>query len=391
MQGFFASSIVQKKSPNSLLPRCGACGLFKGCQTPKMPVYGKGKLRVLIVGEVLSEGDDELERPFTGPNGDFLRDCLDEIGIDLDRDCWQTNALICHPTKPIEEANIDYCRPNITQAIAELAPAIVVTLGRGGLSAVLKPYWHDIGPLARWIGWQMPLEKHWLCPTYSPAWIRRQKSPVLEKLFLKDLENAFDLHKPSKPLRNLKQVVERLYDPPAIIKAIDDLEEMGGWVAFDYEGNCLKPEYPKAKIFSCSISNGHRTIAYPWTGDAITRTGEFLASDKTRKIASNLKFEERWTRKTFGHGVRRWGWDTMIAAHVIDSREGITSLKFQSLIKLGVPTYNENIEPYLKSGDSKYNRIGEIAVTDLLLYNGIDSFLEFHLARRQRKEMQYED
>jgi len=82
----------------------------------------------------------------------------------------------------------------------------------------------------------------------------------------------------------------------------------------------------------------------------------------------------------------------MLAAHCLDNRPGICSLKFQSLVKMGVPIYNRHLEPYLEShGDGHYNRIQEISHKDLLTYGGLDSLLEYKLMRIQRKEMGYEN
>jgi hypothetical protein len=158
-------------------------------------------------------------------------------------------------------------------------------------------------------------------------------------------------------------------------------------VAVDYETNCIKPEWPKARLVSCAVSNGERTISYPWTEKTKTATGILLHSSSTQKIASNLKMEERWTIKEFGHGVINWGWDTMLAAHCLDNRTGICSLKFQALVQFGLPNYNLHIEPYLKSSHGPYNRITEIDLRQLLLYGGMDAILEYLLAMKQRKAM----
>ena len=107
---------------------------------------------------------------------------------------------------------------------------------------------------------------------------------------------------------------------------------------------------------------------------------------KLKKIASNLKFEERWTRAKLGHGVVGWHWDTMLAAHLIDNRPHITSIKFQAFVLLGVADYSSHVEEFLKPiGDSDYNRVEEMNEEDLLLYNGLDSLLEFKVMKKQKE------
>jgi len=358
-----------------------------------MKPFGQGERRVLVVGEAPGATEDGEGRPFIGKAGQFLRSRLESLGVDLDNDAWTTNALICRPPDNAtpDERQISYCRPNLVNAIARYQPRVVLTLGRSALASALTPYWNDTGPLERWVGWAIPVADHWICPTYHPSYLGRMKNPLLDRMFVDHLDQAFALEQDPPAVVDYKSKIELLYGEREIYDAIRSLNEEGGWVAVDYETNCLKPEYPKARIVSCAISNGKRTISFPWIGKAITATGMFLRSPTTRKIASNLKFEERWTRKTFGHGASLWGWDTMLAAHCLDNRPGICSLKFQSFVKLGVPIYNENVEPYLSGGHGHYNRIEEIDIKTLLLYGGMDALLEYRVAMVQRKEMGYDN
>jgi hypothetical protein len=105
-----------------------------------------------------------------------------------------------------------------------------------------------------------------------------------------------------------------------------------------------------------------------------------------------MKFEDRWCRAKLGCGVKNFVWDGMLAAHVLDNRPDITSLKFQAFVRLGVGDYNSHIEPFLRSkdkGGNEPNRIREAKLDDVLMYCGIDSLLEFKVARLQMKEMGY--
>jgi len=251
-------------------------------------------------------------------------------------------------------------------------------------------YWKsDLGVLDRWVGWQIPLQAHWICPTYHPSFLLRMKNELMDRLFSAHLKAAFEIDEDPPELKDFRDQIEVLYDEREIYKALREIDKEGGLAAVDYESNCLKPEWPEAKIYSCAVSNGRRTISYPWAGRSIEDTGQFLRSTRTGKVSSNLKMEERWTLKVFGHGVTNWAWDTMLAAHCLDNRPGICSLKFQSLVKLGIPStvYNENIEPYLSDHQGHYNRIQEIDIATLLYYGGMDGLQEVRLAKRQRREM----
>jgi len=160
-------------------------------------------------------------------------------------------------------------------------------------------------------------------------------------------------------------------------------------MAFDYETTGLKPDRPEQQIVSCSFClDGYETWACRIDKKSHAALSKVLLS-LLPKIAANMKFEERWTRAKLGHGVANWDWDTMVAAHVLDNRPGITSLKFQAYVQFGIGEYDSTVAPYLRSDSSNgLNRIREVPIQDLLLYNGLDSLIEFKLAEKQKGLMQ---
>lgn len=393
MEGFFHLSEFHKQAPSSdLAPKCGACGLYKTCESPKIKPWGNGALRVLIVGEAPGKTEDEQDRPFVGPSGQYLREAIGRVGYNFQEDILSTNAIICRPpnNKLSKDAKeVGYCRANLVKTIRKFKPKVIITLGRKPLQSVLAPFWKDdIGILDRWIGWTIPTKDYWICPTWHPSFLLREENKLMDRMFLGHLEAALKLHEKPSKIPDLTDRVTKLYDERAIYEAVRKFDQAGRPCAFDYETNCLKPEYPEARIFSCAISDGETTIAYPFFGKAITATSMFLKSGRTKKIASHLKYEERWTIKHLGHPVSNWDWDTYLGAHALDNRPGICSLKFQSFVLLGIPSYNEPIAPYLESvGRSHYNRIKEIETGMLLEYNGLDAYLEVRIARRQQRQI----
>ena len=149
----------------------------------------------------------------------------------------------------------------------------------------------------------------------------------------------------------------------------------------------LKPDSKDSQIVCCSIAWGStdtvRCISFPFDSKTKAALSNFLKSP-IPKVASNIKFEDRWTKKVFDHGVRSWKWDTMQAAHILDNRSGITSIKFQAYVHLGFPSYDENISPFLEGGTTTVNRIlSEVSMDQLLLYCGLDSLLELEVAFKQ--------
>src|SRR5688572_19001707 len=94
---FQARQPIVTKPTFSRLPKCGRCGLFKHCKSPKMLPAGEGRRKILVIGESPGNEEDDRGEPFVGKSGRHLRDVLEQVGIDLRKDCLLTNSLICHP------------------------------------------------------------------------------------------------------------------------------------------------------------------------------------------------------------------------------------------------------------------------------------------------------
>ncbi len=357
---------------------------------------------MLFVADAPGRQEDEEGTPLIGKAGERLRRVLSSLRFKLDEDGWKTNALICCPPKGRKptSAEIISCRPNLAKTIQTLRPKVIVPLGVAAVGAVIGAIWkEDPGAMNRWAGWDIPCQElnAWVCPTWHPAKLLHEDDPVLDKQFRAHLATAIahtDRPWPQGP-PDWAADVRRVVDPAKAASWLHKATKARkGAVAWDYEANMLKPDGADAQIVSCSVAWGReepeRCIAFPWHGDAIMAMGELIRSP-IPKIASNIKFEDRWTRTVFGHRVRAWAWDTMLAAHVCDNRPAITSVKFQAFVRLGVPLWNEKIEPFLKTrGDEHMNAIlREIDIKDLLLYNGLDSLLEFRVAVDQIRQLGY--
>lgn len=395
--GFFTKDRLKSKPPPPLVARCGACGLFKGCQSPKMKPYGEGHRRVLLLGEAPGKDEDEQGRPFVGKAGQRLRRVLRKIGVDADRDCWITNSLICRPKNNATptDKQVLYCRPNLTDTLRELEPEVIVPLGGTAVKSLIGSLWkEDVGPIYRWVGWRIPCRKLncWICPTWHPSRITQAgDDPILEMYFEHHLERAFECRdRPwGEAAPDYKALCNRVYDLDRAAQLVRMLTERGKPVAFDFECDSLKPEREDLDIICCSLSDGNLTFSFPWHGPVILAMKEFLRSD-CPKLAHNAKYEHRWVHRKLGIEVNNWVWDGMVAAHVLDNRAGITSLKFQSWVLLGMGPYDEKVREYMKGkkdGGNEKNRLREVDLGTLLQYNALDSLLEYKVARIQAEQL----
>lgn len=393
MPGFFSSTQVTRQE-DPLVPRCGICGLHRHCQSPRMPVYGEGRRGIMLIGEAPGEREDEEGVPLVGKSGKRMRSALAECGVDMDEDCWRTNAVICRPRNnatPSDE-QVESCRPCLNKAISELQPKCLILLGGAAVKSVVGTLWReDVGSIGRWVGWQIPSQalNAWVCPVYHPAYLLRSNDPVLDLWFDRHVNSAVELRGRPWPegVPDFVSQVEVLYDTAEAGKRLQKWAKAGGTVAFDYETDRLKPDRGESRIVSCAVCwEGRETIAFPWYGDAVAAVGELLRSPMP-KWGANIKFEDRWTRQCFGHRVRGWQWDCMLASHVLDYRPNITSVKFQAFVLLGQPVWDATVAPYLKSEDHNTpNRIKQLPLGELLLYNGLDARLEYEICRIQRKQ-----
>lgn len=394
-RGFFGSEVFGKQ-PEPTVPACGACRLYKKCLTPKMAPQGRGVKKILIVGDRPHASEDKNGRLFTSEANLLIHKVAKRCGVDIARDCWVTNALICHSGAPPKAEQIRHCNPNLAATIQDLNPVSIITTGWSATHAVIRQLVDLNRPESCWYGWHIPSQKlnAWVLPVYGLYDVQNGKAKwdtVPLDLLTSQLEQAFSYtERPWHTVPDWKSEVKLVYEEEKALEMIKWVHDHPAPFAFDYETNMLKPEGPNSRIFSCSICwKGKLTFAFHWSQRVAEAMSTLLQNDAP-KIASNLKFEDRWTRAKLGHGVNNWEFDTMLAAHWEDSREGITSLKFQSFVRLGFGTYNAHIESFLEGdGTMSPNRIHMISPEDLLLYNGLDSLLEYKLSRLQQKETEY--
>lgn len=403
VMGFLPLSMLTKPAPLTLVPKCQECGLYKTCESPKMPASGGGRAKALIVGEAPGAREDAKGIQFVGKAGERLRASLRKIGVDPDKDVWFHNAIICRPpeNKTPDQKKIDACRPNLVATVKRLNPEVIIPLGLVAVKSVLGWLWkEDVSgdSMEKWVGWRVPHQgtNTWICPTYHPSHVMRAEEEgktVVGLFFERHLEAAFGCAgRPWKEVPDFAKQVVCIHKPGDVRNWLNGMVRPGRPASFDLETNMLKPDNDKARIVCCAVSTGGDTVSFPWHGDAIDATLAVLWDARVPKMGWNIKFEERWIRRLHGRGVKGWLWDGMQAAHAIDNREGITGLKFQAFVQLGQDVYDGRVAPFLKADYANdLNKITEVRLADLLVYCGVDALLEHKVGRIQRKVIGYDD
>lgn len=404
MQGF-----VTKPKTNNL--SCTVCLLYKTCKTPRMIPFGNFKRGIMNIGEAPGEQEDAEGKPWQGKMGRVLFHKYRELGIDLFEDCININALRCRPsTRGANRAptakEINCCRQYVIKNIIKYQPKVIILLGNVAITSVIGERWkRDLGTITKWRGWTIPDQdyKAWICPTFHPSYVERSKDERrldINTIWTNDLRQAFTILKNPFPP----------YEEPTI-DVVDDLSVLRNsklgtqsmmvmpHVAIDYETTGLKPHAAGHRIVCAAVAdsvNHAYVFMMPATKEGRRPFLELLANPKIAKMAHNMKFEEVWSVVRLRQPVVNWAWDSMLAAHVLDNRRGITSLKFQTYVHFGIVDYANEVAPYLKAINEKnansINKVPELVqqsdgVNKLLHYCGLDAVYEYKLAMKQHENI----
>lgn len=370
---------VQRKL--AVLPNCNACGAASACQYPKQKPPKRGDI-VVVVGRPEADKPDSIANTF--PEG--LRTLCNRVGIPPD----SLTVVAASACPGASEGSWKHCQPLLASTLASLQPKLVIPYGPAATQAVVGRYWqHPAELYDRWYGQQIPERtlNAWICPVgYAARELRNFEATNMWAY--RWLRGAFS--KTSRPWTSPPKPVESdvqcIYKHAEIVAALQEASRQSV-VAFDYETTGLKPEWPIHEIVSMAVAwtEGDRIVCYsfPVSKAEHEAVRGFLASS-AKKVAANMKFEDRWSWSKLGVRVNKWYWDTMLAAHWENPIDGITGLKFQAFASLGVPFYAGDVEAFFDApSDRERNRIHQVPIQSLLIYNGVDAILELILASKQ--------
>jgi DNA polymerase len=404
MEGFFTKKETQSYSiVNGKIHTCGTCGLYTRVNTPKMKPYGNFRKRIMNIGEVPGEIEDKVGKPWQGQAGQLLQKTYQKLGIDLFEDCININAVNCRTvtssgkSRPPTGTEITCCRASLMRFIKQYKPHTIILFGYVAVQAVIAHRWQkDLGGFNKWRGWNIPDDDihAWVCPVFHPKYVLHHDTPEIMKIWENDLRQAIGTNNIPLPT----------YTEPEIC-IIDDLTFLdtikSGRVSIDYETTGLKPyQFSKNhRIVAMSVSP-NENIAYsfllPEKRKYLRPIKRLLMNKGVQKMAHNMKFEDVWSRVYLESPVRNWYWDSMLAAHILDNRSGITGLKFQTYVNFGVVDYSSEINRYLtainKKDGNSINSIDELLTTKqgvkkLLTYVGLDTIYQYRLALKQIKQI----
>jgi uracil-DNA glycosylase family 4 len=387
---------------------CERCGLHKNVTSPKMGPTGKGYRKILVIGEAPGATEDKTGVQFVGKAGTYLRTAMRKFRLNSDNDCWFINAVNCRPisedggNRTPENKEVKCCRSWLYAIIEQLKPQSIWLMGQIPLDSYLMDMTFNTYKISDWRGLAIPDIKlgAWVFPMFHPSYIIRknnQPDRFAESVFYRDMVEAIKYVGKPRPVeidynKNIK-IITNFNEALAILIDLNKKEDVV--VAFDYETNCIDPRNLGAKILTVSIAYKeglrNKAFAFPCYSDPNFRRewGNFLKNKKIKKIAHNLKFEEKWSANILGTPVVNWDWDTMIGTHLLHaSRKGKGGLEFQTFTNYGIYGWDKEVDEFIQGGTNKINRLEEVPIEKLLLYNGLDSLFTIMLYQLHMKEGQ---
>lgn len=410
MKGFFEiEKPLTKPKPKPKLLGCDGCNLYRTAKNPKMPYTGEGRLKAFILSEAPGKTEDEQNKQLVGDAGTLLRDCLIELGYDLDRDFYKQNAIRCRPmddrgnNRTPTDNEIQYCRRLWKGEVEGLKPQSILLLGAKAIEAYFGDCSHPISSdlsMGRWAGQCIP-DSHtgaWVICLYHPSFAVR--TPDFLPRFKRDLKWGLEQleREPPKFIDWTKKIIP-ITKFELVIELFKNILKRKPSIVIDYETSGIRPYKPGHHIWSIGVYLIGDEIAYAfpysypnhWTEKQFKDIEHLfisiLVDEEIPKIAQSIQFEESWSRRVIGVPVQGWLHDTMVCSHILNEHRKFTGLDFQVFINFGYE-YGEEITPYKNVVvGTDFNRIHEVPLKDLLLYNGLDALFEGMLYQKQVEKL----
>ena len=396
-EGFFTIKETQSVSrPGGKVLSCASCGLYKTAVNPRVKPVGNFKKGLMIIYPAPTEHEDRRGVFFDNRVTRLMKNVLFRLGIDIEEDCLSAYAVGCPipDDKKPTPAEVGSCQQNILRLIENRVPRLVLLVGKAPLQAVLNHRWKgDFGEIEKWRGWTIPDEElgAWLCPVFDPGENFEKQTELIWK---QDVKNA--VAKLEEPRPRFKKPEIEIIDDLTLLSTIKN-----DMVSIDFETTGIKPHAPGHRIACVSVSDSPDhcfSFLLPPTKKEREPLIQLFKNAMISKCGHNIKYEENWSVVRLRCPIQGWLWDSMVAAHLLDNRPGITGLKFQTYVNFGVVDYASEITPYLQADHSDGNALNKIdrlltsseGRMKLLTYNGLDTIYEHRLALMQMDLIGYD-
>lgn len=349
--------------------------------TPRsfVPPDGTSIQELIICGEQPGQHEVVLKKPFQGPSGKLLKQCLALANIPL-TSCYFTNVL-----KDLDSPLEGYCQvpknrkqspqwlgrgqeyvEYLHEEIKALPARLIIAVGNVALAA-LTGRWG----ITKWRGSLLPClfdESKWVVPILHPASVLRG-STENKYLLVVDLKKAVEYKE-----RNFKLSPRNVLTKPPFLACLGFLQECyekgleGYPITFDIEIknlelNCISFSWKPDLAMSIPLVGPRGDMWNPGQErDLMKAIARILTAKSIRKLGQNLIFDTHFLLRKYGIRTVNLD-DSMIAQHTLFPQlpkglDMITSLWTDQ------PYYKDEGKEWFKGGGT-YDK--------LWVYNGLDS------------------
>ena len=158
--------------------QCQLCPLHQ-TRSNAVPGEGDESATIMLIGEGPGEQEDRQGRPFVGPSGNLLTECLKAAGVPREQ-IFLTNTIKCRtPNNRNPEPNeLSTCRQYLERQIRALNPSLIVLAG-----GIATQQFIPNTKITQERGLARPVNDRIMYPVMHPAALLRNRSrkPQFEK------------------------------------------------------------------------------------------------------------------------------------------------------------------------------------------------------------------
>ena len=323
--------------PEERNPQCEKCELYKSSKHVCIAGIGPKDAEIFIIGEAPGSAEARFGKPFQGPAGQLLRECLTKVGIDPEK-CFITNMVGCRPPENRTPTNpeLKACRGYLEHELRTVNPRFVLLLGATALKFIGRKGITDLQGTV-----QEPGDGRLYFPLLHPAAILRFPDKLdgftdyLAKF--KKLTEGTLVEVGKTPFKFVTPLNEDLF-----ISKFRESPEF----SFDIETTGLQQHAEDFRVNSIGYTlSDDATWVLPlalnknptWAKTVFRHTTR-LAEGKIA-IAHNGKFDDNGIWHDFDAKFRLT-FDTMLASHVFDENSS-HELKYLARVHCGAPEWDD--------------------------------------------------
>ena len=321
-------------------PQCKGCRLYGNkpvmAQIPETAT-------IAIIGEAPGDVEEAQGIPFVGPSGSLLNKLIAEVGWDRDKDILVANTIMCRPpNNVIKSDEVKNCYPLLEDLLLKHKDQlkVIIPMGNTALGKLMGYGGSKKAGITKHRGRIIETPFGTVIPTFHPAFALR--NPENEPVILNDLKlaAAYAEGKYSDPHRRKYEVLTEY------MEAVRWLKKLAKAKAFAYDTETTGFDVDDKMVgvsFSNSIGQAIYLPLWVYNEDigALQRPNMLkyapfrrriygylrdVFNSRARKAGHNLKFDSQVIFRNLGVWPKNQVFDTMLAAHLLDSEAGGFSL-----------------------------------------------------------------